>query len=211
MIDFDTVKSAILTSNFTEEQLIELHHAIKTSRVELAWQERNFVPEKVDRIAAVLIGYSRLLGTNETRNKVNLHKHFHKYFTSIAKNVDYYILSWIPNDFQSETKTVPLFETLWPNKLFFKLYDDSDLDFNTYNKTLKLTYLAKLADVEIQKAETRGNFTYDYVIETRLDNYISFHNFSNIKSLEENEIISHAGHMGAKAPGRKWDSEMDSI
>lgn len=211
MLDLETVKAAILSNNFTDEQLVELHHCVKTARAELEWQKRQFTPVKANRIAVVLIGYSRLLGSIRPNNGVTLHQHFHRYFSSLATNVDYYILSWIPVDFKSEKTVVPLFELLWPNKLFYKLYDDQNLNFNTHNRTLKLTYLAKLASEEIRKVESRGRFVYDNVIETRLDNYMKYHNFRNIASLKENDMVAHAGHMGPKAPGRKWDSKIDSI
>jgi len=211
MINFDTVKAAILSNYFTDEQLVELHHTVKTARDELEWQKRQFTPVKAHRIAVVLIGYSRLLGSIRPGDGVTLHQHLHRYFSTIAENVDYYVLSWIPVDFQSKKTVVPLFEILFPNKLFYKLYDDQNLNFNTYNRTLKLTYLAKLASEEIRKVESRGRFVYDNVIETRLDNYMKHHNFRNIASLKENDMVAHAGHMGPKAPGRKWDSKIDSI
>lgn len=211
MLDLETIKAAILSNDFTDEQLVELHHTVKTARAELEWQKRQFTPVKANRIAAVLIGYSRLLGSICPNSGVTLHKHFHRYFSSIAENVDYYVLSWIPVDFKSEQTVVPLFEHLWPKLLFYKLYDDQNLNFNTHNRTLKLTYLAKLASEEIRKVESRGRFVYDYVIETRLDNYMKHHNCYNLQFLNENEIVAHAGHMGPKALGRKWSSQIDSI
>jgi len=211
MINFDTVKAAILSNNFTDEQLVELHHCVKNARTEFEWQKRRFTPVKANRIAVVLIGYSRLLGSIRPGDGVTLHQHFHRYFSTIAENVDYYVLSWIPVDFKSEQTVVPLFEVLWPNRLFYKLYDDQNLQFNTYNKTLKLTYLAKLAAEEIRKVEARGRFTYPYVIETRLDNYMKFHNSYNLQFLNDNEMVTSAGPMGDKAPGRKWNSQIDSI
>lgn len=211
MIDFETLKAIILTNNFTDEQLVELHHTVKIARNELVWQQRQYTPVKMNRIAAVLIGYSRLLGSFRSGCGVTLHQHFHRYFSTFAENVDYYVLSWIPVDFGSKQTVVPLFQNLWPNTLFYKLYDDQNLNFNTHHKTLKLTYLAKMASEEIRKVESRGRFVYDSVIETRLDNYMKHHNFRNVASLKENEIVAHAGHMGAKAPGRKWDSKIHSI
>src|SRR6056300_994111 len=87
MLDLETIKAAILSHNFTDDQLIELRDAVKTARFdlenifsnnqsvqsgmalpELELQKSKFTPKKFNRIAAVLIGHSRRLGDPVTRN-----------------------------------------------------------------------------------------------------------------------------------------------
>jgi hypothetical protein len=154
---------------------------------------------KLDRIAVVVIGYSKYLGSDELREKSNLHKHYHNFFNSFAKTVDYYILSWQPVECESKVPTSNLYKLLWPNLNYYNLFDDTDF-YNT-NETVKLSFLAKMASEQIKKTQ----IDYDYVIELTSDLFITRDNSIPIWKLYDNEIVVS----GADFNGKKWDSIFD--
>lgn len=143
-----------------------------------------------NRIAVVLIGHSRLLGEDIFRNQYQLHKRFIDSFNKMSHQVDYYILSWKNIDYDNKTPTSKTFEILWPNRCFYQLYDENALDFSKGNRIMKLCWLAKKAAEQIKIVQDNQNFNYDYVIESRLDQYIIMNDENTYIELKDNELIA---------------------
>lgn len=169
-----------------------------------------------NRIAVVLIGHSRLLGEDIFRNQYQLHKRFIDSFNKMSHQVDYYILSWKNIDYNSKTPTSKTFEILWPNRCFYKLYDENTLDFNKGNKIMKLCWLAKKAAEQIKIVQDNQNFNYDYVIESRLDQYIIMNDKNIYIELKDNELLADV--QKGPIPNTKtvykqknWNPNLDSV
>jgi len=206
MIDLETLKAAILTNNFTDEQLVELYQSVKTARINLRKGIVIYVPPKFDRIAVVLIGHSRHLNSsNDSQHK------FIKLFNRMANQVDYYILSWINQDYNTEIKTSKRFKTSWPNKFFYKLYDEDNLDFNRDHKIMKLSWLAKQAAEQIKIVQDNLKFNYDYVIESRVDQLVEVDSFrkTDFTKLNNNEILANIHRKSNKS--EIWNPRFDSV
>ena len=209
MLDLETVKAAILSHNFTDDQLIELRDAVKTARaelVELEWQKPQLPATKFNRIAAVLIGHSRHLNDNKSHYK------FLKFFRRMSKQVDYYILSWINRDHNTEIKTSSNFEFFWPNKLFYQLYDEDNLDYPRNHKIMKLSWLAKQAAKQIKIVQDSQQFNYDYVVESRLDQLVDVRTTckTDFIKLDNNEILSPIQNTAVNKR-KNWNPALDSI
>jgi len=232
MLDLETIKAAILSNNFTDDQLIELRDAVKTARdelqnfynnqssqlgmavkiarTELELQKPKFIPKKFNRIAAVLIGHSRRLGDPVTRN--GSESKFFKLFNRMSEQVDYYILSWINRDYNTEIKTSSSFEFIWPNKLFYQLYDEDNLDYPRNHKIMKLSWLAKQAAKQIKIVQDSQQFNYDYVVECRVDQLVDVRSTrkTDFIKLDNNEILSPIQNTAVNKR-KNWNPALDSI
>jgi hypothetical protein len=174
-------------------------------------------PDKAYRIAVVLIGHSRFLGDDINRVQYPLHLAFIDFFAKISIIVDYYVLSWENVDYNTNIKTSIQFEHLWPNKSYYCLYSENALDFDRNNKTLKLCWLAKQAAEQIKIVQNTQQFQYDYIIESRLDQFITSKDTPIFYELKNDEIIADIQKDQTPMPlphlykRKNWNPKLDPI
>lgn len=180
-------------------------------------------PAKYNRIAVVLVGHYRTI-------KQCLPYQI-RFFNQMATVVDYYFVTWETNDYAESdiirNKSTPLTrydldiklnifgsllkghrfveELMFPN---FRFMPD-----NNYGlwKVLRLTYLAKIAQQLKKEYETKNNFIYDQVIETRPD--LFFHprddyDRHHLIDCGDNMILTDSTRADESMP---WDALMDQV
>lgn len=182
-------------------------------------------PAKYNRIAVIFVGHYRTL-------KLCM-PHHTWFFNQMAKNVDYYFVTWEMNDYPQsviiKNNLMPLvhyeadlrlnvFGSLlkghqFVNELKFPNSDFKPCDDNNgLWKTLRLTYLAKIAQQLKKEYEVKHNFTYDQVIETRPDLYFNPKTNNDryrLTDCQDNYILTD--YCTVTQTEDRWDSSVNTI